>query len=84
MSKNIEDYSKTTPQHVKAAMQLKYFGVEVKAGQSVAYVKVRTQEGVKPVQLARLDEIDMTKYVEMMKSSLEQLLEPAEIEFESI
>jgi len=84
MNKNIEDYSKTTPQHVKAAMQLKYFGVEVKAGQSVAYVKVRTQEGVKPVQLARLDEIDMTKYVEMMKSSLEQLLEPAEIEFESI
>jgi DNA polymerase I len=84
MNKSIEDYSKTTPQHVKAAIQLRNFGLEVKAGQSVAYVKVRTQEGVKPVQLARLDEIDIGKYVEMMKSSLEQLLEPAEIDFESI
>lgn len=84
MNKNIEDYDKTTPQHVKAAIQLKNFGIEVKAGQNIAYVKVRTSEGVKPVQLARLDEIDINKYVEIMRSSLEQLLEPAGIDFEEI
>jgi len=84
MNKNIEDYNKTTPQHVKAALQLKNFGIEVKAGQNIAYVKVRTAEGVKPVQLARLDEIDVNKYIEMMRSSLEQLLEPSGIDFEEI
>ncbi|HLI47046.1 MAG TPA: DNA-directed DNA polymerase I [Geobacterales bacterium] len=84
MNKNIEDYNKTTPQHVKAALLLKNFGIEVKAGQNIAYVKVRTAEGVKPVQLARLDEIDVNKYIEMMRSSLEQLLEPSGIDFEEI
>jgi DNA polymerase I len=84
MNKNIEDYNKTTPQHVKAALLLKNFGIEVKAGQNIAYVKVRTADGVKPVQLARLDEIDVNKYVEIMRSSLEQLLEPAGIDFEGI
>ncbi len=84
MNKNIEDYKKTTPQHVKAAQQLRNFGLEIKAGQNIAYVKVRTLEGVKPVQLARMDEIDTNKYVELMRSSLEQLLEPAGIDFEEV
>jgi DNA polymerase elongation subunit (family B) len=84
MNKNIEDYKKTTPQHVKAAMQLRNFGFEVKAGQTVSYVKVRGEDGVKAVQLARLDEIDVNKYIEIMRSTLEQLLEPAGIDFEEI
>jgi DNA polymerase I len=84
MNKNIEDYTKTTPQHVKAAIQLRNFGFEVKAGQTVSYVKVRGEDGVKAVQLARLDEIDFNKYVEIMRSTLEQLLEPAGIDFEGI
>ena len=84
MNKNIEDYTKTTPQHVKAAIQLRNFGFDVKAGQTVSYVKVRGEDGVKAVQLARLDEIDFNKYVEIMRSTLEQLLEPAGIDFEGI
>jgi DNA polymerase I len=84
MNKNIEDYTKTTPQHVKAAIQLRNFGFDVKAGQTVSYVKVRGEDGVKAVQLARLDEIDFNKYVEIMRSTLEQLLEPAGIDFENI
>ena len=53
-------------------------------GDIVSFVKIRGKEGVKPVQLARIDEIDAEKYVEHLRSTLEQVLEALGISFEEI
>ena len=74
LNKPIEAYTKNTPQHVKAAKQLAAAGVQVLPGDVISFVKVRGKEGVKPIQLARLPEIDVDKYVESMKSIFEQIL----------
>ena len=84
MSKPLYSYTKTTPQHVKAAKQLASAGKHVKPGDVIWFVKVRGPEGVKPVQLARIDEIDPDKYVDYMKTAFEQILEPLDIDFDSI
>jgi len=74
LNKPIEAYTKNTPQHVKAAKQLAAAGVQVLPGDVISFVKVRGKEGVKPIQLARLPEVDVDKYVETMKSIFEQVL----------
>jgi DNA polymerase I len=82
LSRSPEKYVKTTPQHVKAARLLQEKGKEVKPGDIISYVKV--QGGVKPVQLARLDEIDTEKYVGHIQTTFEQVLDALGIEFEEI
>ncbi|WP_306464050.1 DNA-directed DNA polymerase I [Thermocladium modestius] len=84
LSKGIEDYTANKPQHVKAALQLAPYGYKIGPGDIIFYVKTKTKEGVKPVQLARIDEIDVDKYVEYLESSLEQVLDALDIPFESI
>lgn len=84
MTKPLDAYKKNTPQHVKAALQLRNMGIKVDAGDLVSYVKTTTKEGVKPVQLARIDEVDPSKYVEYLSTSLEQLLDAFGIQFEGI
>ncbi len=74
LNKPISAYTKSTPQHVKAAKQLVAAGIEVLPGDVISFVKVRGKEGVKPIQLARLPEVDFDKYIEAMKSIFEQLL----------
>ncbi|HZY47456.1 MAG TPA: DNA-directed DNA polymerase I, partial [Candidatus Bathyarchaeia archaeon] len=64
IGKSVGSYTKTTPQHVKAAQQLSGKGGDVKAGDLVSFVKVTTGGGVKPVQLASINEIDVEKYNE--------------------
>lgn len=84
LSKPLDQYVKTKPQHVKAAYQLKQYGIEIHQGDIIHFVKTRTKDGVKPVQLARIDEIDIDKYLEYLKTSLEQVLDSLGISFESI
>ncbi|KSW12754.1 DNA polymerase I [Pyrodictium occultum] len=74
LNKPVEAYTKNTPQHVKAARQLIRAGVQVLPGDVISFVKVKGKEGVKPVQLARLPEVDVEKYVESMRNVFEQLL----------
>jgi len=74
LGKRIEEYTKNMPQHVRAALQLKQVGIEVLPGDVITFVKVRGREGVKPIQLAKLLEVDVDKYVDHMRSSFEQLL----------
>lgn len=74
LNKPIEAYTKNTPQHVKAARQLAAAGIQVLPGDVISFVKVKGKEGVKPIQLARLPEVDVDKYVETMKSIFEQIL----------
>ena len=72
-------YVKTTPQHVKAARQLQKAGKEVVAGDIIAYVK--TTGGVKPVEQATAQDIDIAKYKDLVKSTFEQVLDALGIEW---
>jgi DNA polymerase I len=80
LTKNLEAYTKTTPQHVKAAKLLKKAGQEVKAGDIIAFVKT-TGNNVKPVEQATVQDIDTAKYKDLVKSTFEQVLDALGIEW---
>jgi DNA polymerase I len=84
MSRIPEHYTKTTPQHVKAARQLQQAGTEMKPGDIVSYVKVRGEPSVKPVQLAKLEEVDSEKYIEYVRGTFEQVLDALGVEWEDL
>ncbi len=84
LSKPVEAYTKSTPPHVKAARQLKAVGVEVLPGDIISFVKVKGREGVKPIQLARLHDVDVDKYIEHVKSSFEQVLAALDMSWDEI
>ncbi|MCS7119742.1 MAG: DNA-directed DNA polymerase I [Nitrososphaerota archaeon] len=77
-------YTKTTPQHVKAARLLRDRGVELKAGDIIRFVKVTKEPYVKPVELATDREIDVDKYVAYLQSTFDQVLDALGLEFEKI
>jgi len=79
-----ESYNKTTPQHVKAAFLLQKRGREIKAGDSIRFVKVTKPPYVKPVELASKNEIDVDKYVELLGSTFDQILDTLGLEFDEI
>ncbi len=84
IGKSVGGYTKNTPQHVKAAQQLNRTGAEIKAGDLVSFVKVVTGTGVKPVKLASLQEIDVGKYTDYIRSTFEQVLDALEIDYEEL
>lgn len=84
LSKLPSRYTKSVPQHVKVANQLIRRGNEVKAGDIMSFVKVRGGDGVKAIQLAIVDDIDTRKYVELMRSVFEQILDPLGINFDEM
>jgi DNA polymerase I len=84
MGKSVQHYTKTTPQHIKAAQQLSDKGSEVRAGDLVSFVKVTGPAGVKPVQLASLPEIDISKYEEYLRSTFEQVLDAIGLDYEEL
>jgi DNA polymerase I len=84
LTKNLADYRKTTPQHVKAAKQLEQNGAEVRAGDIIYFVKVKGSVGVKPVRQANVNEIDIDKYKDHIKATFEQVLDALGIEFHEI
>jgi DNA polymerase I len=79
----IENY-KGLPQHIKAAKLLVDIGKEVKAGDIISYVKTKTGDGVKPVDLVKAEEIDTEKYLETMEATFDQLLSSLNFNFKSI
>jgi DNA polymerase elongation subunit (family B) len=84
LSKPIDQYKDTTPQHVKAARMLRNAGKDVKPGDIISYVKTAGGLGVKPLSMARPDDIDVDKYVEYLRSTFEQLLDALGYSFEEI
>ena len=84
LSKHPNQYTKNTPQHVKAARQLMAVGRNIDVGDVISFVKVRGHDGVKALQLARIDEIDEEKYLSHIKTSCEQILEALGISFDEI
>jgi DNA polymerase I len=77
-------YTKTTPQHVKAALLLQKMGYELKAGDLISFVKVLKGDHVKPVQIASNNEIDVDKYVGYLQSTFDQVLDALGLDFDEI
>ncbi len=80
----LERYTKTTPQHVRAASILKEKGYELKAGDLISFVKVVKEPHVKPVQLASNNEVDVEKYVGYLHSTFDQVLDALGLDFNEI
>ena len=84
LGKPPEAYTKTTPQHVKAARILKKIGYDMKAGDLISFVKVMKEPRVKPVQIATNNEIDVDKYVAHLQSTFDQILDALGLDFDEI
>jgi len=84
LGEDIERYTKTTPQHVKAAKILKESGVELKAGDLIRFVKTARPPHVKPVELASKNEVDIEKYTAYLHSTFDQVLDALGLNFEEI
>ena len=83
MSKAPKDYTKTVPQHIRAAKQLESIR-EIKKGDIISYVKILNKPGVRPIEMARKSEIDTSKYMEFMESTLDQLTSSMDLDFDTI
>jgi DNA polymerase I len=84
IGKAVSGYSGTTPQHVRAAKLLQDTGREIKAGDIISFVKTKTPPNVKPVALARVDEVDIDKYLEYASSMFDQMLDSLGFSFDEI
>ncbi|MEZ0393902.1 MAG: DNA-directed DNA polymerase I [Desulfurococcaceae archaeon] len=84
LNKDPREYTKTTPPHVKAALQLMKYGFSVEENDIILYVKVKGKEGYKALQLAKLSEVDPGKYVELLRSVFEQFLGALGIRWEDV
>ena len=83
ISKAPSEYVKTVPQHIRAAKQLESIR-EIKKGDIISYVKIINKPGVKPVEMARPEEIDSKKYMEFMESTLDQITSSMDLDFDTI
>ncbi len=83
ISKAPSEYVKTVPQHIRAAKLLESIR-EIKKGDIISYVKILNKPGVKPVEMARKDEVDSKKYMEFMESTLDQITSSMDLDFDTI
>jgi DNA polymerase I len=84
LGEEIEHYTKTTPQHVKAAKILRENGAELRAGDLISFVKVTKEPHVKPVELATKNEVDIDKYIAYLHSTFDQVLDALGLDFDEI
>jgi DNA polymerase, archaea type len=84
MGKPTSNYDGNTPQHVRAAKQLEDRGKEIKAGDIIAYVKTKSPPFVKPVDLAKPDDVDVEKYLEYAQSMFDQILDALDFSFDEL
>lgn len=90
----LASYTKTTPQHVKAARILQKSGKEIRSGDLISFVKVikssssrgnpEDNSGVKPVELASRNEVDVDKYIAYLQATFDQVLDAVGLNFEEI
>jgi len=83
ISKAPRDYTKTVPQHIRAAKQLESIR-EIIKGDKISYVKILNKPGVRPIEMARKSEIDTSKYMEFMERTLDQLTSSMDLDFDII
>jgi len=83
LSKAPAEYIKTIPQHIRAAKLLETIR-EVKKGDKISYVKIINKPGVKPLELAKKEEIDSKKYMEFMEATLDQITSSMDLDFQTM
>jgi len=83
ISKAPSEYVKTVPQHIRAAKLLESIR-EIKKGDIISYVKIINKPGVKPVEMARLEEVDSKKYMEFMERTLDQITSSMDLDFDTM
>jgi len=83
LSKAPSEYVKTIPQHIRAAKQLESIR-EIKKGDRISFIKILNKPGVKPVELAKKEEIDSKKYMEFLESTLEQITSSMDLDFDTM
>ncbi|MCE9653504.1 MAG: DNA-directed DNA polymerase I [Nitrosarchaeum sp.] len=83
ISKAPSEYVKTVPQHIRAARLLESIR-EVKKGDKISYVKITNKPGVKPVEMAKKEEIDSKKYMEFMEATLDQITSSMDLDFQTM
>ena len=81
--KEVETF-KGLPQHIKAAKLLTDNGRLIKAGDIISYVKTKSGDGVKPVELAVAEDIDIEKYLATMEATFDQLLSSLNFNFKTL
>jgi DNA polymerase I len=85
MQKKLDAYDKVIPQHIRAALELKQItGRELQKGETVSFIKTKSGNGAKAIELASLQDLDQKKYKELLRSALEQVLDALGITFEEI
>ncbi len=85
LQKDLKNYTKVIPQHVRAALQLKNAtGKEFQKGETISFIKSKGASGAKALELAKLQDIDTKKYRDLLISALEQVLDPLGITYEEI
>ena len=85
LKNKLSDYTKNIPQHVRVANMMS--GSEKKnlvPGSFITYIKTRTPEKVKPINQAKINDIDYKKYKELVRSAFEQVLDALNIDYEEI
>jgi DNA polymerase I len=92
----LDHYTKTTPQHVKAARILKESGAELRAGDMIRFVKTKSPPSVaqairnepdphvKPAELARKNDVDVEKYIAYLHSTFDQVLDALGLNFDEL
>ncbi|MEE9376579.1 MAG: DNA-directed DNA polymerase I [Candidatus Lokiarchaeia archaeon] len=85
LQKDLKNYIKIVPQHVKAALELRSAtGKEFQKGETISFIKSKGAIGAKALELAKLQDIDTKKYKDLLISALEQVLDPLGITYEEI
>lgn len=94
LGKGAEEYSKSTPQHVKAANIItEKTGREMNSGEIIHYVKTvekvplkkggyKEVDSVLPLEFAKNSDINVHKYMEQLESTFAPICEPLEILWE--
>jgi len=72
---------KVIPQVLKAAKQL---DIKPEKGQFITFIKTWNKPNVKPLKLAKPSDVDKPKYIENFESVLEQIMEPMDINMDSL
>lgn len=85
LSKELNKYEKTIPQHVRAAQLLeKQLGKSIKSGDIIQFVKITGGDGVLPIELAKITDVSIQKYKQQLESIFEQVLDAIGIPFDEL
>ncbi|MHA1649744.1 MAG: DNA polymerase domain-containing protein, partial [Candidatus Helarchaeota archaeon] len=85
LSKDVHKYTKSIPQHVRAAKLLESkLQKKIQSGDIIRFVKTKGSEGVLPIELAKPTDISIKKYKQQIESTFEQVLDAIGIPFEEL